>query len=168
MKIKLCVFTLVLGMGVVMAQETKKENPVKVVSSMQKVTEVEVNGKKEEKLIDVADKGVDPGSLLQLTQDVLNTLPQAVKDLKLNMAIPKETVFKSQNCSFKEYTSLYSIDGKNFSEAPLMKKIKVKENGKEVEKEVEVKPREYTHVRWKIASLPSNKSYKCYIRAAVK
>lgn len=165
MNIRFCLAALLLSFAT--AQEAKKE-PVQIVSLTQKVTEIEVNGKKEEKLINVADKGVDPGSLLQLTQNVLNTLPQSVKNLKLNMAIPKETVFKDQSCSFEDYTALYSIDGQKFSKEPLMKKVKVKENGKEIEKEVKVQPSEYTHVRWEIASLPSNKKHQCYIRAAVK
>ena len=42
------------------------------------------------------------------------------------------------------------------------------EGGKEVEKEVEVKPEEYTHVRWVIPEMPKGTKVQVSLRTVVK
>ena len=50
----------------------------------------------------------------------------------------------------------------------VLERVRVVENGKEVEREVEVKPEEYTHVRWLIPELPKGGKVQVSLRTMVR
>lgn len=145
-----------------------QNSPLKVTASTLLVAEVKEDGKTVEKLTDTANRGVAPGDLLQLQQRVENTSRVAVKQIKLNMAVPAATSFVGQQCSVDGVTALFSIDGKSYAAAPLKKFVTVTENGQDVKKEVTVNPSEYTNVRWQLPDLRGGGSVTCFIRTKVK
>lgn len=66
-------------------------------------------------------------------------------------------------------TAEFSYDGgKSYGKPPLKRKVRVVENGKEVEKEVEVKPEEYTHARWVLPELGAKQSVLLKLRTVVR
>ena len=79
-------------------------------------------------------------------------------------AAAADTVF----CTVAGVTTLYSVDGKTFGPAPLKKTVTVTENGRSVLKEVEVKPSEYTTVRWTVPELGVDQTLKLGYRIQVK
>lgn len=152
-----------------LAQSAGAQNsPLKVTSSTLLVKEVQQDGKTTETLTDTANRGVAPGDLLQLQQRVENTSKAAVKQLKLNMAVPAATSYVGQQCDVDGVTALFTIDGKSYAAEPLKKFVTVTENGQDTRKEVTVNPSEYTGVRWQLPELRSGGVITCFIRASVK
>jgi hypothetical protein len=92
----------------------------------------------------------------------------------LVIPIPKETAYQALSAqTFKQgdaqVSPEFSFDGgAKYASPPLKKKVKVNENGKEVEKEVEVKPEEYTHARWVLPSMGSKEKALLKLRVAVR
>jgi hypothetical protein len=145
-----------------------QNSPLKVTASTLLVTEVKDDSKTVEKLTDTANRGVSPGDLLQLQQRVENTSRAAVRQLKLNMAVPAATTFLGQQCDVDGVTALFSIDGRTYAAEPLKKFVTVTENGQDVKKEVTVNPSEYTNVRWQLPELKGSGVVTCFIRVTVK
>ncbi|RTI00107.1 hypothetical protein CSW29_06465 [Thermus scotoductus] len=102
---------------------------------------------------------VRPGDILEYRLEAENVSNAPQKQVSLVLPIPKETAYLEGSATVLELRGLrilptFSYDGgKTFGLPPLKRKVKVVEGGKEVEKEVEVKPEEYTHVRWVIPEL---------------
>jgi hypothetical protein len=154
--------------GLLAVPALAQNSPLKLTASTLLVTEVKEDGQTVEKLTDTANRGVTPGSLLQLQQRAENVSTSTVRGLKLSMAVPAATAFIGQQCNVPDVKALFSIDGKSFAAEPLKKFVTVTENGKDVKKEVTVNPSEYTHVRWQLPDLKVGQSAVCFIRTRVK
>ncbi|WP_309570883.1 hypothetical protein [Deinococcus sp.] len=154
-----------LGASPVLAQAT---NPVVLNLTLFAVGSEKVNGKVTEKL--TANPGnVLPGDVLSQVVTVRNTGTRAVMNLPVTLPVPRNTVYLAPETGLAVARTEYSIDGgKTFAAAPLMKAVTVTENGKTVTKQVEVKPNEYTSVRWFLTELGANGFMKLGYRIQVK
>lgn len=143
-------------------------SPLKLTASTSVVTKTTKDGKTTEALTDASKVGVLPGMTLELAQTFENVSTRDLNGLKLNMPVDKAVAFQTATCTVAGVTTLYSADGKTFGPAPLMKTVTVTENGKQVQKQVEVKPSEYRAVRWEIPTLKAGVTGRCAIRATVR
>lgn len=152
------------ALGVASAQNAA--SPIKLTGFTMLVTPASADGKTEEKLSDVAGKGVNPGNVLELGQKIENTSKMNVNNVRLNMPLSAAVAYTSQKCSTSA-TAAFSIDGKTYAN-PLKKTVTVTENGKSVTKEVNVEPSEYKFVRWTLPTIKSGEVVNCAVRAKVK
>jgi hypothetical protein len=117
---------------------------------------------------------VKPGDVLEWRLVAENRSQGDLRQVVLVIPIPKETHYlegSARPLQVGTATLLpeFSFDGgKTFGRPPLKKRVRVVENGKEVEKEVEVKPEEYTHARWVIPLLPKGSKVTVSLRTAVR
>ncbi|MCS6869231.1 hypothetical protein [Thermus sp.] len=118
--------------------------------------------------------GVRPGDLLEWRLLAENRSQGALRQVALVIPIPKETRYlegtaKPLSLGSATIRPEFSFDGgKTFGFPPLKKRVRVVENGKEVEKEVEVKPEEYTHARWVLPEMPKGARVQVSLRTVVK
>jgi len=132
------------------------------------VKTVKVDGKPIEQLLP-SPVSVNPGDVLSQVVSVQNTGAKNMRDLPVQLPVPKNTVYLAPERGLDSARTLYSIDGgKTYAAAPLKKTITVTENGKSVQKEVEVKPSEYTTVRWIVAEVSPGATLKLGYRIQVK
>ncbi|WP_155297783.1 hypothetical protein [Deinococcus kurensis] len=159
---------LTLLPGAALAAAPTTPSPVKLTASTSVVTKTTKDGKTTETLTDASRVGVVPGTVLELAQTFQNVSAQNLSGLKLNLPLDKAVTFQSASCTVAGVTTLYSVDGKTFAQAPLMKTVTVTENGKQVQKQVEVRPSEYRSVRWELATLKAGTTGRCAVRAVVR
>ncbi|MFN3368126.1 MAG: hypothetical protein ACK4G4_10655 [Thermus sp.] len=118
--------------------------------------------------------GVKPGDVLEWRLVAENRSQGPLRQVALVLPIPKETFYldgsaKPLVLGGATIRPEFSFDGgKSFGLPPLKRKVRVVENGKEVEKEVEVKPEEYTHVRWVVPEVPKGARLQVSLRTVVK
>ncbi|MVN87465.1 hypothetical protein GO986_11865 [Deinococcus sp. HMF7620] len=143
-------------------------SPLKLTSGTSVVTQTTQNGKTTEVLTDASKVAVVPGVLLDMAHTMQNVSATDLRGLKLDMKVDPATTFRSAACTVAGVVTLYSIDGKTFGAAPLKKTVTVTENGQQVQRQVEVKPSEYTNVRWQVPLLKASSQGRCAIRAVVK
>ncbi|GHG29032.1 hypothetical protein CBQ26_04860 [Deinococcus indicus] len=163
--------TTLLGaaaLGTLAGAAATTPSPLTLTAATMVVTQETRDGKKVEVLTDANKTQVVPGSVLSLRQTFRNVSKGPLNSIALNMKVDPATTFQQASCTVAGVTTQYSIDGKTFAAAPLMKTVTVTENGKTVQKKVEVKPSEYTAVRWNIARLTAGQEGTCAIRATVK
>ena len=157
-------FLIALVTGTALAQAT---SPLKLLLSQALVQTVTQDGKTAEKLIP-DPKSVLPGAVLEQAVTATNTLGKLMANVAVNLPVPAGTVYLSSLKSESGVKTLFSIDqGKTFAAAPLKKTVTVTENGKAVQKEVEVSPAEYTNVRWVLGELAAGDSLKLGFRVKV-
>ncbi|GLV47165.1 hypothetical protein TJA_03390 [Thermus sp. LT1-2-5] len=117
---------------------------------------------------------VKPGDILEWRLVAENRSQGALRQVTLVIPIPTETVYLEGSAKLLSLNGAtirpeFSFDGgKTFGVPPLKKRVRVVENGKEVEREVEVKPEEYTHVRWLVPELPKGAKVQVSLRTAVR
>lgn len=142
-------------------------NPLKMVLvRSQVVTTTTPDGKKVETL-KANPKGAVPGDIFEDTNTATNVGKLPLSNINVSMNV-KPSVYLSSVASSGDIKALFSIDGgKTYAAAPLKKTITVQENGKSVTKQVEVKPSEYTNVRFVIPSLKPGESVKTTVRFRV-
>jgi hypothetical protein len=132
------------------------------------VKTVTVNGKATEQLLPTPGS-VNPGDVLSQVVSVQNTSAKTMRDLPVQLPVPKNTVYLAPEKGLDSARTLYSIDGgKTFAPAPLKKTVTVTENGKAVQREVEVRPSEYTAVRWVVPEVSPGATLKLGYRIQVK
>lgn len=137
-----------------------------------RVLSVQEAGKTTEKLEPALD--VKPGQVVEYRLEATNTTDRNLNQVALTIPVPKDTYYLALSAQPLKYESglvipEFSFDyGQTFGKAPLKHKVKVMENGKEVEKEVEVKPEEYTHVRWVLPLLKAKESVVLTLRTVVR
>ena len=132
------------------------------------VKTVQVDGKATEQLLPNSGS-VNPGDVISQVVSIQNTSPKSMRDVPVQLPVPKNTMYLAPEKGLDSARTLYSIDGgKTFAAAPLKKTITVTENGKSVQKEVEVEPREYNAVRWIVAELAPGKTLKLGYRIQVQ
>lgn len=118
--------------------------------------------------------GNKPGDVLEYRLEAKNVSDKSFKNVELIIPIPGETTYidKSAQPLVDESGTVmpqFSSDGgANYSFPPLRKKVRVIENGKEVEKEVEVKPEEYTNARWLLPTLVTKQTRLLKLRVSVR
>lgn len=157
-------FLIALVTGTALAQTT---SPLKLVLSQALVQTVTENGKSTEKLVP-GPTSVLPGAVLEEALTATNTLGKLVSKVTVNLPVPAGTVYLNTLKSGGAVQTLFSIDkGKTFAAAPLKKTVNVTENGKTLQKEVEVSPAEYTNVRWVLGELAAGDSLKLGFRVRV-
>lgn len=117
---------------------------------------------------------VKPGDLVEWRLEAENTTEAPLRQVVLVIPIPKETRYLEGSALALERGNtrllpLFSYDGgQTYGLPPLKRKIKVSENGKEAEKEVEVRPEEYTHARWVLPELAPKEKVLLKLRTTVK
>ncbi len=127
-----------------------------------------VGGKTTERLV-ANPKNVLPGDVLSQVVTATNTSNKPMTAVKVNLPVPKGTQFVGLEPSLKTTPVQYSIDGgKTFAAAPLKRRVMVKENGKDVVREVEVQPNEYNAVRWNIPEIVAGQNQRVGFRIKVQ
>ena len=96
------------------------------------------------------------GTVIQYKATYTNTINQSISDLAVTLPIPANMTFTG---SAMPASAQASIDGKNYADMPLMRKV----NGKVVK----VPLSEYKSLRWNIRLLPANKSADVSLNAIV-
>ncbi|WP_051913558.1 hypothetical protein [Thermus caliditerrae] len=117
---------------------------------------------------------VKPGDVVEWRLVAENRSQGALRQVALVIPIPKETYYLEGSAKVLALNGStirpeFSFDGgKTFGFPPLKKRVRVVENGKEVEKEVEVKPEEYTHARWVIPEMAKGARVQVSLRTVVR
>lgn len=143
-------------------------NPLSLSLQQSLVRQSTVGGKVTEQFV-ANPKGVQPGAVVSQVVTALNTGDKTLKSVNVSLPIPKGTHYLGPERTLNTYPTQYSIDGgKTFASAPLKRKVTLNENGKSVTKEVEVKPSEYTAVRWTIPEVAVGASQRVGFRVQVR
>ncbi len=117
---------------------------------------------------------VAPGDTKEWRLVAENRGKETLRQVVLVIPIPKETFYLDGTATPLRLGNAtirpeFSFDGgKTFGLPPLKKRVRVVENGKEVEKEVEVDPKEYTHARWVLPELKPGQKVEVRLRTMVK
>lgn len=146
-------------------------SPLTLTLGQALVKAVTVDGKATEQLTP-DPKNVRPGDVLSQMVTARNMGSKALTNVTVRLPVPKGTTYLKaetpMNTAASAAKAEYSIDGgKTYASAPLTKMVTVTENGKSVKKEVEVKPSEYTNVRWMLARIDAGKDLKVGFRVQV-
>ncbi|WP_345467530.1 hypothetical protein [Deinococcus carri] len=104
----------------------------------------------------------------------INGGPTPLHDLDVTVPIPSSTRYVEGSAApltlgKTRILPRFSFDGgRNFGFAPLKKRVVTTEGGRRLEKEVEVRPDEYTHVRWSIPTLDARSKAEVTLRTRVR
>jgi len=121
-----------------------------------------------------------PGDVVLEQVKVENVSNKILKAVKVDLPLPQNIGAEKLSSKASSYlagtatkpsnrwTLEFSFDGgKTFGAEPLMKKVKVLEAGKSVEKEVKVAANDYTHARWILSSVAPQEKLVFGLRAKV-
>ncbi len=124
--------------------------------------------------------GLAPGDVVLEQVKVENVSNKILKAVKIDLPLPQNIGAEKLSIKASSYlagtatkpsnrwTLEFSIDGgKTFGAEPIMKKMKVLEGGKSVEKDVKVAANEYTHARWILSSVAPQEKLVFGLRAKV-
>ena len=124
--------------------------------------------------------GLAPGDVVLEQVKVENVSDKTLKAVKVDLPLPQNIGAEKVSLKASSYlagtatkpgnrwTLEFSFDGgKTFASEPLMKKMKVLEGGKSVEKDVKVAANEYTHARWILSSVAPQETLVFGLRAKV-
>ncbi|GIW33196.1 hypothetical protein [Meiothermus sp.] len=137
-----------------------------------RVLSVQEQGRTVERLEAALD--AKPGQIIEYQLTAQNTTDNPLRLVALVVPIPASTAYQAMSAEpFRLGETLvipeFSFDGgRTYGKPPLKRKVRVTENGKEVEKEVEVKPEEYTHARWVLPELGAKQSVLLKLRTVVR
>ena len=162
----------IFWLAIALCSLTQAQAPLTLNLERFLVTQEEQEGK----VIDVLSEAFEsqPGQIIQETLTASNVSSDLLKQIGLVIPVPEGTSYLAQTANPLSLTNQiiipeFSFDGgNNFAQPPLMKSVKLIEDGKEVEKEVEVLPEEYTHVRWLVPTLDSKEQISVSFRAMVR
>ena len=118
--------------------------------------------------------GVRPGDVLEWRLQAENRGQSPLNRVVLVIPIPKETFYLEATARPLEHRGQrilpeFSFDGgRTFGLPPLKRKVRVVEGGREVEKEVVVDPKEYTHARWTLPVLGPGEKVLVSLRTQVR
>lgn len=157
-------------------------DPLVIEARTYRVVQAQQDGKTVERLEEAL--GVKPGDVLEFEYEVGNTTASPLRDVAVTADLVKIGGLKPDGSRVLAYlpatasvlklgqltlTPEFSYDGgKSYGKAPLRRKVKQLEGGKEIEKEVEVQPEEYTHIRWVIPRLEANSKILLKLRVVVR
>lgn len=163
----------VLGLGLLLAFAlAQSRNDIRLDLKAFRVLSVQEQGRTVEKLEAALD--AKPGQLIEYQLSAQNTTDNPLRQVALIIPIPASTAYQALSALPLQLgatlvTAEFSYDGgKSYGKPPLKRKVRVVENGKEVEKEVEVKPEEYTHARWVLPELGAKQSVLLKLRTVVR
>lgn len=165
------VWTIGLGLLVALAFALAKDE-VRLDLKAYRVVSVQQDGKTMEKLEAALD--AKPGQLIEYQLEAGNTTDRALRQVALTIPIPSITAYQALSAlPIKLGETLiapeFSFDGgRTFARPPLKRMVKVTENGKEVMREVEVKPEEYTHARWILPQMMAKETVMLKLRTVVR
>lgn len=117
---------------------------------------------------------VKPGEVLEWRLEAENTTDRPLRQVALVIPIPKETAYLEGSASALPWGGArilpqFSYDGgKTYGFPPLKRRVRSVENGQEVEREVEVRPAEYTHARWLLPELGPKAKVLLKLRTTVR
>ena len=128
-------------------------------------------GKTVEKTLPAAE--VAPGDVLLWVLTAENESDKRLHQVALTIPIPPSTVYIEGSAKPLKWKGsviwpLFSYDGVHFSRPPLKRRVRVRENGRVVEKEVVVPPSAYTHVRWVVPELGPGEKVQVRLRTRVR
>lgn len=115
-----------------------------------------------------------PGQIIEYQLTARSTRDTPLRQVALVIPIPSSTAYQAGSAQPLRLGSTlvapeFSFDGGgSYALPPLKRKLKLVENGKEVEKEVEVKPEEYTHARWVIPQMEPKQTLTLSLRVVVR
>lgn len=159
-------------MGLAVAAALAAVDPLVLEAKTFKVIASQQDGKKVEKLVEAL--GAKPGETLEFQYLVENTTEKALNLVRVPVKLDPAVAYMDGTADSPQIAGLtvvpeFSYDGgARYGKAPLMKKVKVVEAGKEVEKEVEVKPEEYTNVRWVLPQVAAKQKLTLKLRVMVR
>ncbi|MDX2004674.1 MAG: hypothetical protein SFU83_05290 [Meiothermus sp.] len=163
----------IIGLSLVLALAfAQTRGAVKLDLQAYRVLSVQENGRSVEKLEEALE--VRPGQLIEYRLAAQNTSQTALRQVSLVIPIPRTTAYQALSAApLRLGQSLvapqFSFDGGSvYGFPPLKRKVTVMENGKEVQREVEVKPEEYTHVRWVLPQMATQENVVLTLRATVR
>jgi uncharacterized repeat protein (TIGR01451 family) len=137
-----------------------------------RVVSVQQEGRSVERLEAALD--AKPGQLIEYQLSAQNTSDKPLRQVILVIPIPASTAYQALSAQPLQLgetlvTPDFSFDGgRTYGKPPLKRKVRVVENGKEVEKEVEVKPEEYTHARWILPQMAPKQTVLLKLRTVVR
>lgn len=165
------VWMLCLGLMLAFAL-AQSQDVVKLDLQAFRVLTVQDNGKTVEKFEIATD--ARPGQLIEYRLEAANTTDRQLRQVALVIPIPHSTAYQALSAAPLRLGQTliapqFSFDGGiSYGVPPLKRMVRVMENGKEVEKEVEVKPEEYTHVRWVLPQLTAKENVMLKLRTVVR
>jgi uncharacterized repeat protein (TIGR01451 family) len=118
--------------------------------------------------------GAKPGQIIEYQLNAQNPTDNNLQQVVLIIPIPSTTAYQGLSAQPLRLGELlvtpeFSFDGGiKYGKLPLKRKVRVTEGGKEVEKEVEVKPEEFTHVRWTLPQMGSKQTVQLKLRTVVR
>lgn len=171
----------VMIFGLVAALVFAKDSLV-IEAKTYRVVQIQQDGKTVERLEEAL--GVRPGDVLEFQYEVSNTTIDPLRGVVVTVDLVKIGGLNPDGSKALAYlpatasvlklgeltlTPDFSYDGgRIYGKAPLRRKVRQLEGGKETEKEVEVRPEEYTHVRWVIPQLAANSKVLLKLRVTVR
>ena len=160
--------SLALAVTCLTCAQSRAEGQVQFVLAQDLVKQNTENGKPVEVVIP-SPQAVMPGDILREEVTLKNLSGKALNNVQVSVPVPRGTEFTGNaSLNRSRWNLLYSADnGKTFSETPTHT-VTVTENGRQVQKQVEVKPSEYRAVRWEIPTLKAGASGRCAVRATVR
>lgn len=137
-----------LGMVFLPALALAKEQPnlVLKLTAWKEVVVKEKDGKSRVEWQEVAT--TDPGDVVKYVVQYTNGGKTEARGAVIVDPVPAGTVYMAGSAEGKDAEITYSLDGKTFHSAPLLK-YRVK-NPDGTEKELSATPEMYTHIRWKL------------------
>lgn len=137
-----------------------------------RVLSVQEQGRTVEKLEAALD--AKPGQVIEYQLNAQNTTDNPLRQVALIIPIPATTTYQAMSAEPVRLGETlvipeFSFDGgRSYGKLPLKRKVRVIENGKEVEKEVEVKPEEFTHARWVLPQMGAKQTVLVKLRTVVR
>lgn len=166
---RISVSTVVLLATLVTAQAAPAQSasPVTTTIAFFNVQTVTEQGKTQERL-QAAPQSVQPGDVLYQELVITNSSARTLTNGAVPLNVPRSTTFLGGLVLPGGVSATYSYDGgKTFGALPLKRTVTVTENGKSVTRQVEVKPSEYTSVRFSLPALAAGTTYKMGYRVRV-
>jgi uncharacterized repeat protein (TIGR01451 family) len=163
----------IVGLGLLLAFAlAQPRNEVRLDLKAFRVLSVRQGGRTVERLEAALD--ARPGQLIEYQLNAQNTTDNTLRQVALIIPIPTSTTYQALSAQPLRLgetlvVAEFSFDGgRSFGKLPRMRKIRVVENGKEVEKEVEVKPEEFTHARWVLPQMSARQTVLLKLRTVVR
>ncbi|GGJ35179.1 hypothetical protein [Deinococcus roseus] len=109
-----------------------------------------------------------PGQVGLLRLTLKNVSKEALKNIRPTQPLNSAQEYLAGSASSTRAVEFSFDGGKTYAPEPLFKNVSVQENGKTVLKKVQVKPSEYTDVRWTIPELQPGQTEVLDLRYTVR
>lgn len=157
---------LLLMGGLTFAQQTQAPR-LELKNQVFTVVKVVKDGKTTEEL--KASGGLQtPGQVGVLRLTLKNVSKEALKNIRPRQPLNSSQEYLAGTASNSHPVEFSFDGGETFAPEPLFKTVSVQENGKTVMKKLQVKPSEYTDVRWNIPELQPGQTEVLDLRYKVR